>query len=351
MTTKLNRREFLSLALVGGASGLLTACAKDSEKVVNFFNWSTYIAKETLPRFTSRTGLKVNYEVFADEEEMFAKLRSGAMGYDIVVGTDYMIPRLKALALIDKIPAGRLKNIANIDAKFRKPPYDVEEAYTVPYLWGTTGIGYNKSKVAKAPTSWYDLWDERYRGKISMLDNARDCISTGLLMKGYPEKTTDKKAFEDVKQLFLKQRPLVKQYASATYVDSLISGEVHLAMAWSGDVLQAWRENPQLEYIIPKEGSYMWVDNLCLVKGAPHPEDALTLMDYLIEGETAAEVANFVRYASPNAAAKPHLDKALLSDTRVFPLPAVAARLRFHDLLGAETSGLWNETWSDVKVL
>jgi spermidine/putrescine-binding protein len=347
--TEYTRREFLGLALLGGASGLLGACAKSSGRYVNFFNWSTYIAKDTLPRFTARTGVQVNYEVFADEEEMFAKLRSGAMGYDLVVGADVMLPRLKGMGLIDRIPPGALKNVGNIEEKFRRPPYDPELAYTVPYLWGTTGIGYNKRKVSQPPTSWHDLWDERYKGKISMLDNLRDCISTGLLLKGYPETTTDKKAFQEVKELLLKQRPLVRQYSSATYVDSLISGETHLAMAWSGDILQASRENPDLDYVIPKEGSYMWVDNLCLIKDAPHREEALALMDYLIEGETAAEIANFVRYASPNAAARPKLDKTLLADPRVFP-PS-AARLNFHALLDAEASALWSETWSDVKVL
>jgi spermidine/putrescine-binding protein len=346
-----SRREFLKLAVVGGVGSLLAACAKSAEKTVNFFNWSAYIGKNTLPDFTKATGVQVNYDVFADEEEMFAKLRSGAMGYDVVVGTDYLIARLKALSLIEPLPEGALKNRGNVSPLFRKPPYDPEEKFTVPYLWGTTGIGYNKTKLAKAPTSWRDLWDPKYSGKIAMLDNSRDCVGTALMLSGFPETTKDPKAYAAVKELLAKQRPLVKQYTSSTYIDGLVSGEFHLAMAWSGDVLQASRENPDIDYVIPKEGSYMWVDNLCLVKGAGNKTEALALIDHLISGEVAADIANTVRYASPNAAAKPHLDKALLADERVYPGKSIMSRLKFHSPLDSETTNLWNQTWSDVKVL
>ena len=320
-------------------------------KTVNFFNWSNYIGKETLPRFTRENGIAVNYDVFADEEEMFAKLRSGARGYDLIVGTDYMIPRFKALKLIDPIPHDRLKNTGNIDPQFKNPPYDPGLEFTLPYLWGTTGIGYNKSKVHRPPTSWKDLWDERYKGKISMLDNARDCISTALLLVGAKETSKDPADLARARALLISQRPLLKHYSSSAYMDGLVSGELVIAMAWSGDVLQAAKDNPQLEYVVPKEGSFMWMDSLCLIKGSEHREDTLRLVDHLLSPEGAAEIANAVRYASPNAAARPHLDPALLKDSRVFPSPAIASRLSFHDILDSETSQLWSKTWSDVKVI
>ena len=347
------RREFLKLSLVAAASpALLAACAtRKKERVVNFFNWSSYIAKDTLPRFTRETAIKVNYEVYADEEEMFSKLRAGAPGYDLAVGTDYMIPRMKDFNMIDPIPPGILANAGNIDPLFRDTPYDPDNAYTVPYLWGTTGIGYNKSKLAAPPTSWRDLWDEKFSGKISMLDNARDCISMGLSLLGYPETTGEEKAFREVREMFIKQRPLVKRYSSANYVDALISGEVLLAMAWSGDVLQASRENPQLDYVIPREGSYIWADDLCLVRGSEHREDSLRLIDYLLRPDTAAEIANSVRFASPNLAARPLLDNALLADPRVFPPRELASRLKFHAVLDPAATQLWNETWSDIKAV
>ena len=355
--SKLSRRDFLRLGLLLPAvppflSGLLAACAKRApEHVVNFFNWSLYIAKDTLPNFSRETGIKVNYDVFADEEEMFAKLRSGALGYDLIVATDYLLPRLQAAHIIEPFPQDQLKNLGNIDAKFLHPPYDPDQQFTVPYLWGSTGIGYNRKVLPKPPSSWRDLWDEKYKGRIAMLDNARDCISTALLLLGYPETPGDEKHLAQAKELLLRQKPLIKQYTSANYVDSLISGEVALAMAWSGDVLQACKENPQLDYVIPKEGSYRYVDSLCLVRGGAHREDTLKLIDYLLRPEVAAGITNTVRYASPNAAAKPFIEPGLLHDQRVYPQPQMMRRLSFHAPLDAETYTLWNETWSDVKTL
>ncbi len=346
------RRDFLKMGLAAATFPSLLAACSSGPKVreVNFFNWSKYIGKDTLANFTQKTGIKVNYEEFADEEEMFAKLRSGARGYDLIIGTDYMMPRLKGLNVIDAYPPGALKNAGNIDPQFRNTPFDPDNAFSVPYLWGTTGIGFNKKLMPKAPTSWKDLWDEKFSGKISMLDNARDVISTALLMTGHKETDADDASFKDVRDLLLKQRPLVKQYTSSTYMDSLVAGELFMSMAWSGDVLQASKENPQLDYVIPKEGSYMWVDSLCLVRGSQNREDALRLVDYLLEPEVGADIADTVRYATPNAKAKALLEPGLRKDPRVFPDEKIASKLQFHALLDPATSQLWNDTWSDIKV-
>jgi spermidine/putrescine-binding protein len=352
VTGRVSRRDFLrSAASALSLPALLAACSKgEDQKTVNFFNWSKYIGKDTLPRFARETGVKVNYDEFADEEEMFAKLRSGARGYDMIVGTDYMIPRFKTLNIIDAFPTGLLKNLGNIDPRFRDPIYDPKLEFTVPYLWGTTGIAYNKTKLAKPPTSWADLWDEKFAGKVSMLDNARDCIGVALQLKGLRQDTKEPKDFETARDFLIKQRPLVKSYSSSAYMDSLLTGEIHLAMAWSGDAMQVARENPAIDYVIPKEGGFLWVDSLCLVRGSEHREDTLRLVDYLLEPDVAADIANTVRYATPNAACMKLLDKALVQDKRVFPAPDVMKRLKFHDVLDPEASELWNSTWSDVKV-
>jgi spermidine/putrescine transport system substrate-binding protein len=353
---RLRRRDFLRLGLLSTVpaalgSALAGCLKKKEERVVNFFNWSLYIAKDTLPDFSQETGIKVNYDVFADEEEMFTKLRSGATGYDLIVATDYLLPRLRAANLITPIPMEDLKNLSNLDQKFLHTPYDPNQEFSVPYLWGTTGIGFNKKLVSKPPTSWLDLWDERYKGRICMLDSARECIGTALLLKGYPETTTDEKKFEEARELLLKQKPLVKQYTSATYVDSLVAGEAALAMAYSGDVLQAVKENPHLDYVLPKEGGYMWVDCMCLLRGAPHRSDAVRLIDYLLRPEVAAGICNAVHYASPNAAAMPKIDPAIVKDRRIYPTPEIARGLRYHTPPDPEAYDLWNQTWSDVKAL
>jgi len=330
-------------------SPLLFESCSDNKKTVNFFNWSRYIAKQTLPRFTKQTGISVNYDEFSDENAMFAKLRSGARGYDVVVVTDYLVPKFKALGLIDPFPAGSIPNSSNISRRFRHAPYDPDNSYTIPYLWGTTGIGFNRSKIETTPDSWRELWNPRYAGKISMLDDARDCVSTALLMLKEPADTRDEKVLNQVKELLIAQRPLVLQYSNNTYIDSLAAGNVFLAMGWSGDVLQAANENPQIDYAIPKEGSYLWVDNLCLLHDAPHKQAALELINYLADGLVAAEIADAVRYASPNAAALTHIDPSLLNDPRIYPTPAIDKRLRFTAVLNTEAEQTWNRIWTDVK--
>ena len=351
MSERLSRRGFLKAAILAPLMpALLSACRRaDGRRVVNFFNWSNYIGKDTLPAFTKRTGVEVRYDLFADEDEMFTKLRAGARGYDLIVVGDYLIPRFRSLNLIEPIPADTLKNLGNLGPRFRRPVYDPEET-TVPYLWGTTGIAYNKKKIKKKPTSWWDLWDEQYKDRVSMLDNVRDCISVAMQLLDIPQTTRDPEDFRRIRELLVKQKPLVKQYSSSSYLNSLVAGEIDLAMTWSGDLFQTARENPDLDYVIPKEGTYMWVDCLAVMRGSRHREDTLRLIDYLLEPSVAAEIANTVRYATPNLAATPMVDKALRDDPRVYPSARVLKQLQLHHVLDSEQTEMWSQTWADVKV-
>lgn len=347
----ITRRGFLKAAVFAPLMpGLLAACrGSDKGKVVNFFNWSNYIGQNTLAEFKAATGIEVRYDMFADEDEMFAKIRAGAQGYDLIVVGDYQVPRFKTLNLVDPIASGALKNRDNLYSRFRRPLYDPEEA-TVPYLWGTTGIAFNRKKIKKPPTSWWDLWDEKYKDRVSMLDNVRDCISVAMQLLKIPQTTRDPEDFKKIRELLVKQKPLVKQYSSSSYLNSLVAGEIDLAMTWSGDLFQAAKDNPDLDYVLPKEGTYMWVDSLLMLRGTRHKEDTLRLIDYLLEPKVAADIANHVRYASPNEKAFPLVDKALRVDPRVYPTAAVQKKLDLHHVLDSEQSELWSRTWADVKV-
>ena len=345
------RRDFLKAAVLAPLlPSFLAACRRaDKRRVVNFFNWSNYIGKDTLPNFTKETGIDVRYDLFADEEEMYAKLSAGARGYDLIVVSDSLIPRFHTRNLIDPVPPGVLKNMGNLAARFRRTIYDPDET-TVPYLWGTTGIAYNRKKLKKPPTSWWDLWDPKYKDRISMLDNVRDCVAVSMQLLGLEQTTRDPEDFKKIRELLLKQKPLVKMYSSASYLNSLVAGEIDLAMTWSGDLFQAARDNPDLDYVIPKEGTYLWVDCLALMRGSHHREDTLRLIDYLLEPKVAADNADFVRYASPNEKAWPFVDPVLLKDPRVYPPKKMMDALKAHHVLDAEQSELWNTTWADVKV-
>ncbi|MBI3548112.1 MAG: spermidine/putrescine ABC transporter substrate-binding protein [Elusimicrobia bacterium] len=352
---QLTRRRFVQLAAfaaVGGYAALETACSRGpKQKTIRFFNWFNYIGKETLPRFERETGVKVTYEVYSTEDEMFAKLKAGVRGYDLLVATDFMIPRLKMLDLIEPIPQNLLQNLDNIDARFRDPIYDPGLQYSIPYLWGTTGIGYNTAKISKPPDTWWALWDEKYKGRITMLDAMRDAMAVSLLMLGLPYDSKNPAHLAKAKDLLLKQKPLLKQYTTSGYVDDLASGEIWIAQGWNGDVLQAAREKKQIDYVIPKEGSFIYVDSVVLLKGAARKQHVLELVDHLLKPDVAAEISNTVRYASPNAKALPLLDKELTADRRVFPTPEMQKKLHLQTPLDPEADELWNQTWQDVKVL
>lgn len=351
----LTRREFLRWTGAGTAAALggnlIEACSRGPKvQTVNFFNWGAYIGKETVPRFEKETGIKVNYEIFSGEEEMFSKLKAGVRGYDLIVATDYMLPKLKALRLIDPIPHDLLPGLKHIGPRFVDPLYDPGLAFTVPYLWGTTGIGFNASKVSPPPDSWWALWDEKFRGKISMLDNVREVIACALRLLGFPDNSKDPAQLEKAKDLLVRQRPLLKHYTSSTYIDELVNGELWLTQGWSGDVLQSAHERKFIDYVIPKEGSFMWVDNLCLVRGSENRENAVRLIDYLLRPEVAAEITNTIRYATPNADARKLLDPKLLHDPRFFPTPEIESRLRFETLLDPDSDELWNRIWQEIKL-
>jgi spermidine/putrescine-binding protein len=183
-----------------------------------------------------------------------------------------------------------------------------------------------------------------------MLDNVRDCVAVSMQLLGIEQTTRDPEDFKKIRELLLKQKPLVKMYSSASYLNSLVAGEIDLAMTWSGDLFQAARDNPDLDFVIPKEGTYMWVDCLALMRGAHHREDTLRLIDYLLEPKVAADNADFVRYASPNEKAWRFVDPVLLKDARVYPPKRQMDALKAHHVLDAEQSELWNTTWADVKV-
>lgn len=348
----MTRRQFLGLSIAAfSLPAWLSSCMKDSGKpALNFYNWSNYIGKNTIPNFEKETGIRINYELFSDEEEMFAKLKTGVQGYDLAVVTDFLIPRLRALNLIVPIPHDKLKNLGNLEPRFRKPPYDPNLDHSIPYLWGTTGIGYNKKRVIPEPSSWRALWDPAYKGKITMLDNVRDAVGCTLLMLGLPADTGDGAHLEKVKKALIEQKPLLRRYTSAGFDADLLAEESWLCQGWSGDVLRASKENPSIDYAIPKEGSFFYVDSLCMIRGGRRGEETLKFIDYLLRPEVIAEVTNTVSYPNPNRKSAPHLNPGLASDPRVYPDSKTLKRLSFYHVLKPEVEDRWNQLWQQIKV-
>lgn len=327
---------------------LLGACRGDQERQLNLYIWSAYLAPDTLPRFEQRYGVRVVYDYYESNEALLAKLKAGGSRYDVIVPSDYMVEILIREGLLEPLDRQKLTNLANIDPRFLGLHYDPENRYSVPYMWGTTAIGYRKDKVGTAIESWGALWDARYANRIAMLDDMRENFAAALAYLGYSINTTDPRQLAEARDLLIKQKPLVKAYVGSGLPEILLSGDVWLAQAFSGQVARAALENPNLGYVVPREGATIAVDNLCIARGAPHKELAHKFIDYILEPETAAAICRATRYSTPNRAAYALLEPELLADKIIFPPPEDLARCEFIRDVGPAVA-IYDSYWTEIK--
>jgi spermidine/putrescine-binding protein len=319
---------------------------------LHVYNWSEYIDPQIYQDFEDEFGVKVIEDTFASNEDLLAKLQAGATGYDLIVPSDYMVAIMTELDLLAPLNYDNIPNFSNISAKFKDPPYDPGNKYSVPYQWGTTGIGYDTNVFEEAPDSWGYLFDPDmaapYAGKISMLNDPREAIGAALKYLGYSLNTTDEAQLEEAKQLLLRQKEWLATYDSEGFEDLLAAGETVLAHGWSGDFFMAAEEAEQVWYVIPKEGAVIWTDNLAIPKSAPNQYTAEVFIDYLLRPEVGAQITNFTWYGSPNEASEPFIDPEILNEPAIYPPPEVMDRLEFIRDVGDATP-LYDRIWTEVK--
>jgi spermidine/putrescine transport system substrate-binding protein len=323
-----------------------------AKNILNFYNYSDYIGKQTIPRFEKDYNYRVNCDYYSKQDILYAKIKIGVTGYDLIVATDLILRRFIRQNLLIPVEKQKIPNVGSLMERFANPPYDPGLKYSIPYLWGTTVIAYNKKHVSEPIKSWKDLWNPKYKGKMTMLDEKRDAIGCTLIMLGYSPNSTDRKHLKEAQAKLLEQRPLLKKYTADTYIDELASNELYIAQGWSGDVIQAMRENPDIDYVIPDEGSIIWADCMAIPTGSPHPDSARLFMDYILKPEVGAELASHVGYATPNQAAFEYLAKtnpAMVNDRRIYPPKEVIDRLYFNTDIGDEEK-YWNRIWEDIKL-
>jgi spermidine/putrescine transport system substrate-binding protein len=356
---KITRRRFLKTSSLIGASAILgskvgIAYPESEEKPgklsdkLYVINWSYYVAENTIPDFEKEFGVKVVYDNYSSNEELLARLQTGATGYDLIFPSDYMVGIMREEGLIEKLDLENVPNLKNIDEKFRDLPFDPGNAYSIPYLWGTTGVGFNTDKVTEEVDSWNILWDEKYKGRISMLDDMRGLANPALKLLGYSINTTDPEKIKEAKELLIKQKPLVKLYTSETYIEFLKSGDIWLSQGYSGDVFQVMKENKTMKYVIPREGSDIWVDNMCIPKGARNKYTAEVFMNYLLRPEVSAGVSNFTWYANPNVASHQFIKPEILNNPSIYPSKEVLDKCEFQKDAGDATE-LYEELFNEVK--
>ncbi len=321
--------------------------AKAEAKVLNFYNWTDYIADNTIPNFQKKTGINVTYHNYSSNDELFAKLTAGSTGYDIIVPTDATLVKMKHGNLLEPLDLSKIPNVANLDPRFRNAAYDPGNQYSIPWQWGTTGIGFDKTKVGGAVTDWDAFQLPAVKGKSSFLDEARDAFAMALFALKRDPNSIDDTDLDDAKSYLIDLKKKIKSITS-DYQDPLKSGELLLAQAYSGDVFTLQADNKNVEYVIPTSGAFSWVDSMAIPKGAKHPGNAEEFMNYILEPKVGAALTNFVNYGSPNKAAEPFINKDILDNPLIYPPADVMAKLPFQKDIGeAETK--YGDRWTQVK--
>lgn len=321
----------------------------EEEKKLNFYNYDTYIGETTLVDFKEATGIEVKLDLFADMDELFAKLKEGNPGYDVIVtGPDYLEKMIIA-DMVLPLDHSKIPNMTNIDEPFKDATFDPGRKHSVPYMWGTLGIGYRKSKVEATVDSWkFVLDDPRYAGRISLLGDAQNVLGPALKYLGYSFNSINPKELKEAEELLIQNKKYVKVYADDNGQDLLVSGEVDLAEEWNGDVLQVMADDKDIAYSVPTEGSLLWQDALAIPKGAPHPENAHAFMNFILDGQVGAEIAKTIQYATTNAAAKKLMSKEYRENPAIFPPPEVIAKCEANIYLGEEATRLRDEAWTRI---
>lgn len=327
---------------------VLTACGSKKEKqVVNIYNWGEYIDKSLLEKFEKETGIEVVYDTFVANEDLYIKMKKSGAKYDLIVPSDYMIEKMIKEGMLAKIDKSKIENYKNLGEEFLKKDFDPTDEYSVPYFWGTVGILYNKKLVKEPVDSWSVLFDEKNKNEVIMFDISRDSIAIALRMLGYSTNTRNPKELEEAKQLLIKQHDIVKAYLVDETKDMMKGGDAKFAAVYSGDAIDSISENPDLEYVIPKEGSNLWFDSMVIPKDAENYDNALKFINFMLDAKNAAQNTS-VGYSTPVNAAKEILPDEVKNNHVAYPAVETIKILEvFRD--PGEMVKVYDQIWQDVK--
>jgi spermidine/putrescine transport system permease protein len=336
---------------MGGFFYTSTNVTSDSNQVI-VYNWGEYLNPTVIEMFEEETGVSVIYEEYETNEIMYPKVQSGAIAYDVVCPSDYMVQRMIQEDLLAPLNFDNIPNIQYIDELYlnQAQQFDATNAYSVPYTFGTVGILYNKTMVTEPVDSWSILWDEKYRDNILMQDSVRDSFGITLKSLGYSLNSTDLDELTAAKKLLIQQKPLVQAYVVDQVRDKMIGNEAAIGVIYSGEALYTMSQNPDLEYVIPQEGSNLWIDAWVIPKNAKHKENAEAFINFLCRPDIAKLNFDYITYSIPNSAARELIeDEDLRNSTIVFPDPEDLVKCETFQFLGADNDILYNQLWREVK--
>lgn len=352
---KHNRRNFLSqigLAGIGlSFSGALAGCSGSKHApALNLYTWDTYIGKHTLADFEKASGSHVNISLFANNDELFAKLRNGNPGYDVIVPSNDFVERLHQAGALRELDHARIPNLANIDPRFLNPPFDPGRKVSVPYTWIVTGIGYRKSKVDGVPDSWKWVLDsDKYKGRIGLLAEASELFEIGAKYLGLPANTADPATLARIEAMLLKQKPHVTAFHDDNGQDLLLAGDVDLVIEYNGDIAQVMREDKDLDFVVPREGGILASDGLCIPTGAPNPDLAHRFINFVLDAHNGAHISETIRYPTPNRAALALMPAEYRDNPVIFPPPAVLAACEYSHFQGQAIQSAYEQAMTRVR--
>jgi spermidine/putrescine transport system substrate-binding protein len=349
-------RVFLAVVLVSAVllyatSSLNSSQGYSSGNTLTIYNWGDYIDETLIKRFEKETGIKVIYETFDSNEAMMTKIEQGGTTYDIAVPSEYTIEKMRHEDLLIPLDHSKLPNLKYIDQRFMDLPFDLENKYSIPYFWGTVGIIYNPKMLhGKKITGWNDLWDPDLKNEILLIDGAREVIGMGLNSLGYSLNDTNKKHLLAAKNKLDTLTPNVKAIVGDEIKMLLANQEASVGLVWSGDAAEIMSENADLDYVVPKEGSNLWFDNMVIPKTAKNIEAAHQFINFMLDPKVAAQNAEYVGYSTPNKAALKHMPKETVNDTRFYPSPELTKKLEVYENLGKKNLAYYNELFLQFKM-
>ena len=374
----MKKRVFaISMAGLTAASALLSGCGASGNTGTSgtdsaasgsadggelyVYNWGEYIDEDVISQFEEETGITVVYDLFETNEEMYPVIEAGAVNYDVVCPSDYMIQKMRENDLLAELNFDNIPNIDQIDPAYMEmsQAFDPENKYSVPYCWGTVGILYNTRLLDElgvpAPTKWADLWDERLSGEILMQDSVRDAFMVALKKDGYSMNSESRDELEQAKQELIDQKPLVQAYVIDQVRDKMIGGEAAIGVIYSGEMLYIQDEvaslglDYDLEYVIPEEGTNLWLDSWVIPKNAKNKENAEKWIDFMCRPEIAKANFEYITYPTPNKGAFELLDEDMQNNKAVFPDIDSLKDSEVYQYLGDDTDAIYNELWKEVK--
>lgn len=340
------------LALILAGCGSSGSSSEDNGKVY-VYNWGDYLDQDTITQFEDETGIEVVYDEYETNEIMYPKVDSGAAQYDVICPSDYMIQRMIQNNMLQELDFDQMPNAKeNIGKEYyeQAEEFDPGNKYAVPYCFGTVGILYNTTMVDDTVDSWSILWNDKYKDSILMQDSVRDAFMIPLKLNGNSMNSTDEEELAAARDMLIQQKDLVQAYVVDEARDKMIADEAALAVIYSGEALYAKNENPNLEYVIPKEGTNVWIDAWVIPKNAPDVENAYKFIDFMCRGDIAEQNFEYLTYSTPNTAARELIpDESVRNSELVFPDLSKYDNLETYKYLGEDADKLYDEMWKQVK--